>query len=375
MTDRITPSLAPKADLPTGEKEREPAELSTGPVDTARFDAFEATRAPTSFGFAYDESPATLVEPFDLAPQRGTAERRFDYRRIPFTTAQTLADLKRLAGDELTRALANGDDYKAGHIIATPAGEAEALVQYRTQYHDIFVTLTDTQQEGTSLRIELDESNRPTHVSEIDDPDHVISGLMYIWGIDGLTPALGEPSPHRLHARLGALAEYRTIQEELRLRSADPALRIAVDKSYTGPADGVFVDQDEYSIAARSTPLSTAGLDTCSAFIVTGPDAHLLAHVDSSSSPDEIAALITNNFDNPSQLSFAVMEGPTPSGTLQAVYTALRRLGVEDNMRFASYEGRGVSYAVAVRDGELYLPTGPEFAEHSTQSIGSRPTL
>ena len=293
-----------------------------------------------------------------MRPAQGQGEKQTMLRTVPFESKQVMTQLGKLLGTQFNKAVASKADFETVHVVKTPHGPLEVKIHYRPKYGDIFFTLSDTQTKGTSLRLDLDEKGSPTKLTSIDDVDNIFSGVFSDLGIVDVSKALGPVTAQAYKGRIESINTYEAVTKELQQAKSQPERMVSIQTDYYGPDNGIFVNQNEYQVASISTPLATAGLNTCSALIVIDRvgKRHYLTHIDSSSTPAQIEDSIRTNFSSLSRLDVYVMEGVTPSGTMQGIYTALKRVGLERKLKFVSFSGTGFPQ-VGTQNGELFNPT------------------
>ena len=116
----------------------------------------------------------------------------------------------------------------------------------------------------------------------------------------GVSKALGAVDQKAYQKRIESINNYDAVTREIREAQSDPKRRTTVQEDYYGPDTGVFVQQNGYQAAPIEVPLATAGVNTCSVLIVIDPmgKRHYLAHIDSSSTAEQIEKSIRDNFDN-----------------------------------------------------------------------------
>lgn len=277
--------------------------------------------------------------------------------------------LTTILGNGFRDAIHNKTEFETSHAVKTPHGPLEVKVHYRSQYNDIFFTLSDTQTTGTSLRLDLDKNGSPTKLTSVDDPNDIFSGAFTDLGINDVSQALGAVDPQAYRERVESINNYNAVTKKLHEAQHDPERITYVQGDYHGPDTGMFVQQNGYQVAPFDTPLATAGVNTCAALIVIDRKGkrHYLAHVDPHSTADQIAKSVRDSFNNLDGLKVYAMEGFSPSGTLQSIYMALEKLGLEKQLKFIPFSG--ISFPqVGTQNGGMFNPT-TTFQKKSTERI------
>lgn len=290
---------------------------------------------------------------------RGSASTDTLMEARAFTDKSVMLVLKEKLGASFSAAFEKKEGFKNNYTFSTKSGPLTVQVNYRSEYNDIFFTLTDTQTTGTSLRLVLDENKQPKQLISVDDPNNFFAGVFNDWGIPQISQALGPVNNDNYGSRIRKINSYDEITEELRKASSSPEKRANIDGKYSGPDNGIFVNQNEYDVAPSTIPLATAGVNTCSVLIVVSQreGRHYLAHIDSSADSASIADSIKGRFSYLDETVVYIMEGLQPSGTAQNIYSAAKELGIQDQIKFVSYRGTGMFPQIGIQNGNLFDPT------------------
>lgn len=355
---------------PVVRKEGPPVDTGLVPDSTKDDEGGHPATPPDLSGLpsGWNKRPFRTGFPTETNVQVG---RKTTLRTVPFTNNQLVPKLTELLGNGFGDAIRNKTEFETSHPVKTPHGPLEVKVHYKPEYNGIFFTLSDTQTAGTSLRLDLDKNRTPTKLTSIDDPNNIFSGVFADLGINGVSQALGAVNPQAYQKRVESINNnnYNAVTERLHEAKSDPKRRTPVQGDYYGPDTGVFVQQNGYQAASIETPLATAGVNTCSALIVIDRKnkRHYLAHVDPSSTADQIAKSVRDSFNNLEGLEVYVMEEMMLSGTLQNIWTALKNMGLEENLKFISNPGF-MSPGIGTQNGKTFNPT-TTFQEKSTERI------
>lgn len=290
-------------------------------------------------------------------------------RNIPVAApAEGRKDLDALLGTEYFKAVAKKGEATCEITIQTKYGQVKVKAQYRPEYSDIILTVSDTQTSGTTLRIDLNTQGQPINLASIDDSSKLFGGLLRDGGAKYLTKLFGPVDENLFSKRVMQLTNYEKVTKYLREASADNSRRISLAEPYNGPK-GTFVAQNYFKVAPLNTPLATSGVNTCAALIIIDKKSgkHYLAHIDPSASVEQIQRSLGGIDLSSSEIY--VMKGMTHSGTVQNIFTALMQKGVENRAKFVFFSGTGFP-GITSYNGELYLdpPTG-YFTEKSKDRI------
>jgi hypothetical protein len=151
------------------------------------------------------------------------------------------------------------------------------------------------------------------------------------------------------------IVNYEKTTKMLAEMTGEADRRVDVGEKYFGNA-GTFVNQATFKTAPIDATLATAGINTCAGLVVIdrAHEKQYLAHIDSTISPEQIKKSLRGV--DLSQSEIYVMEGTTPSGTVQNILTALS----DDpkalkNLKFLHPTADGLFNSVAVSGGKVYL--------------------
>lgn len=284
--------------------------------------------------------------------------------------AEGRKDLEKLFGKDFISKIDKKQEAEVEITVDTDCGPVKMKALYRPQYNDIILTVSDTQTTGTTLRIDLNPNGQPKNLASIDDPDKLFGGLLQKAGNGYLAKLIGLPAKENFQKRVQALKNYEKVTKYLQQAQGDSSRRIPLNNIFTGPK-GIFVPQNYFQVAPLSTPLATSGVNTCAALVIIDKknNKHYLAHIDPSASPDQILQSIRNSGIDLFNCEIYVMEGMTPSGTVQNIFSALITLRVGDKTKFVSFGGSGFP-GITSYNGELFLdPPVDYFSEKAKNHI------
>lgn len=140
---------------------------------------------------------------------------------------------------------------------------------------------------------------------------------------------------------------------------ANSDAQVSVSEYYS-TKEAEYICMFRHVCTERNKALYTHSLATCVALIIDCPEAdkHGFYHVTARDTSDEVETFVKSNFgENLGDINIYVQEGNYPGDiALRNIYQALKKLGLENRIKYILQKNTGGPMSILIKNGYLYIP-------------------
>lgn len=267
--------------------------------------------------------------------------------------------LSRLLGRPLHEVASKKTEIERTIPVSIPGGTANLKVNYRPEYNDVLINVSEDPEK--SFRVSLDDKGNPETFYLARDRGGILPRLASLAGLN-ISKELLPDGKSELPEWSRTAIEFASVRQAVRELTSKGRSRPAGD--YYGKT-GVSVAQGQFQVASLDRPLTTGGLDTCSALVVIDRKSgrHYLAHVDAATNPEGLVRSLAGLNLKSAEIALVPGSGWNELSMIQA-FKALKSLGVSDRVKIIDGSS-GMFAGITLQGGSFFrgLPPGTNWPE------------
>lgn len=313
------------------------------PPGTKNWDSFQQEvqrQAPSGINAGFDSGSISISQ------------------RAPRDSVALEADICQIFGGELQNAISNGERWIKDTLLDISGSKINIRISYNGR-NGVFITPPDEPERV--MRIDLAPDGTPINIANISDPGLFLSEAATHLGLDMQVQGFFTNTA-AFENWAGELHSTRIQNERISEIVSDVERLTRPETSYIGET-GKYVNQNMFQLSDLDQPLSTHGLDTCSALIVIDAvnGLHYLAHLDATSSPQRIINSLSDLDIRNAEIFLAPGSGDTVLSMRNGI-NALDELGATENLQILQLDG--VFPGVISHNGDVFaIPAGDNLGD------------